>query len=79
MSFVTSGPVTPFQNNGAQPIKTPGSTVALLPNSATWIGAYAYVTDATLTPITGLGLAPIGGGGNLCPVFCIAAGSWIIL
>jgi len=79
MSLVQSTPVTSFTNNGAQPIKTPGSTVAALPNSATWIGAYAYATDCTLTPITGLGLAPIGGGGNLCPVFCIAAGSWIIL
>lgn len=44
-------------------------TVATLPVSATAPLGFAIVTDATLTMITGLGLAPVGGGANIVPVF----------
>ena len=42
-------------------------TVATLPTAVE--GALASVTDATLTMITGLGVAPTGGGANHVPVF----------
>lgn len=51
----------------------PGYTVAGLPSTAATgkvAGAQAMVTDATLTVITGLGLAPTGGGANTVPVYC---------
>lgn len=40
-------------------------------------GALAMVDDATLTAITGLGLAPTGGGGNKVPVYG-ASGGWLM-
>lgn len=42
-------------------------TVATLPTAVE--GAIAYISDATLTTITGLGLAPTGGGANKSPVY----------
>jgi hypothetical protein len=51
-------------------------TVATLPTFIA--GALAYITDATLTAITGLGLAPIGGGANQVPVYADNVG-WKIL
>lgn len=44
-------------------------TVATLPAAATAPLGFAIVTDATLTMITGLGLAPTGGGANTVPCF----------
>lgn len=41
-------------------------------------GAMAFVIDATLTAITGLGLAPIGGGSNKVPVYSDGT-QWLIL
>lgn len=53
-------------------------TVAMLPTAASFPYALAFVTDATLTAITGLGLPPIGGGPNIVPVFSDGTG-WFIL
>lgn len=53
-----------------------GYTVAALP--AGMAGQLAYVTDATLTMITGLGLPPVGGGANKVPVFHDGT-NWLIL
>lgn len=53
----------------------PSYTVATLPAGA--VGALAFITDATLTAITGLGLAPIGGGANKVVVYY--DGAWKIL
>lgn len=47
-------------------------TVATLPTPVE--GMYAGVSDATLTIITGLGLAPVGGGANHVPVYADNAG-----
>ena len=45
-------------------------TVSGLPSASTkGAGSLAFVTDATLTAITGLGLAPTGGGSNKVPVY----------
>jgi len=53
-------------------------TVATLPNpTVAGDGALAIVTDATLTAITGLGLAPTGGGANIVPVY-VAGGVWLM-
>lgn len=53
-------------------------TVATLPPAATAPLGFAIVTDATLTMITGLGVAPTGGGANVVPVFNDQT-SWKIL
>lgn len=50
-------------------------TVATLP-AAPAVGATAFVTDAMATIITGLGLAPVGGGTNKVPVYY--DGAWKI-
>lgn len=50
-------------------------TVATLP-AAPAVGATAFVTDAVATIITGLGLAPVGGGANKVPVYY--DGAWKI-
>lgn len=50
-------------------------TVATLP--AGNVGALAFVTDAVATAITGLGLAPVGGGSNKVVVYY--DGAWKIL
>lgn len=50
-------------------------TVATLP-AAPAVGATAFVTDAVATIITGLGLAPVGGGTNKVP--CYYDGAWKI-
>lgn len=55
-----------------------GVTVASLPSAAANQGGFAFVTDATLTAITGLGLAVTGGGTNKVPVYSDGA-NWIIL
>lgn len=66
-SYTGSGPVLP------------SSTVAALPSAATaGAGRMRLVTDATLTAITGLGLAPVGGGANLVPVYSTGA-AWVLL
>lgn len=62
---------------GTKPLQNLASfTVATLPGGT--VGELAMVTDATLTMITGLGLAPVGGGGNTVPVFRDNAG-WKII
>lgn len=54
-------------------------TVANLPAaSAALTGAHAFVTDATATAITGLGLAVTGGGANKVVVYCDGT-NWLIL
>lgn len=47
----------------------PAYTVATLPSAATYAHGMAMVTDATATAITGLGIAPVGGGANKVPVY----------
>ncbi len=60
------------------PIVHPSYTVATLPSAATYIYGIVFVTDATLTTITGLGLAPTGGGSNKVP--CYSDGTnWLML
>ncbi len=62
-----------------QPPKVPSYTVATLPSAATsGLGSLAMVTDSTLTAITGLGLAPTGGGGNKVMVYSDGT-SWLML
>jgi hypothetical protein len=51
-------------------------TVATLPTSVE--GAHASISDATLTMITGLGLAPVGGSNNHVPVIADNVG-WKIV
>ena len=51
-------------------------TVATLPTAVE--GALASISDATLTMITGLGLAPVGAGANHVPVFADNVG-WKII
>lgn len=80
-------PIAVASGNGAQ-TQTTGATikngyvklvsyaVAGLPATPD-DGALAIVTDATLTAITGLGLAPTGGGGNKVPVYG-AGGGWLM-
>lgn len=57
----------------------PSYTVATLPAAASvGAGGMAFVTDATLTAITGLGTTAIGGGSNKVPVYTDGT-NWIIL
>lgn len=59
-------------------IKAKNYIVSGLPTASSWAGGLVYVTDATLTVITGLGLAVTGGGSN--KVICYSDGTnWIIL
>lgn len=51
----------------SSPFVLPKYTVATLPAGSE--GMLAMVTDATLTAITGLGVAPTGGGVNHVPVY----------
>lgn len=53
-------------------------TVATLPAAATAPLGFAIVTDATLNMITGLGVAPTGGGANIVPVFNNGT-NWLII
>ena len=55
----------------------PSSVVASLPASPP-DGLLYLATDCTLTAITGLGLAPTGGGTNKVPVYS-ASGGWLML
>lgn len=55
----------------------PTYVVASLP-AAPPDGQLAMATDCTLTAITGLGLAPTGGGSNKVPVYG-AGGGWLML
>lgn len=52
-------------------------TVATLPAAASNTGKMAYVTDAVATPITGLGLAPVGSGLNTVKVWSNGT-AWLI-
>lgn len=56
-----------------------GSTiVGSLPSAASVpVGSWAVVTDATLTPITGLGLAAVGSGANTAKVWSNGA-AWLV-
>lgn len=58
-------------------VKLVSYTTAALPATPD-DGALALVTDATLTAITGLGLAPTGGGANKVVVYG-AGGGWLML
>lgn len=61
------------------PVRTAQYTVGTLPSAAgAGTGALGFVTDATLTAITGLGLAPVGGGTNKVPVYSDGS-SWIVV
>lgn len=53
-------------------------TVATLPAASLATGQLTFVTDATLTAITGLGLSPTGGGANKVPVYSDGT-NWIII
>jgi hypothetical protein len=60
------------------PVVHKSYTVATLPAAASYQYGIAFVTDATLTTITGLGLAPTGGGANKVPVYSDGT-NWIML
>lgn len=63
---------------GSGPI-LPATTVASLPSAASaGVGRMRLVTDATLSAITGLGLAPVGGGANIVPVYSTGS-AWVLL
>lgn len=68
--------LTPAQVQTMVPPKLPNYLVAALPAGA--LGDMAIVTDAVLTSITGLGLAPTGGGANKVPVYHDGA-QWLML
>lgn len=51
------------------PAQLPQVAVASLPSASANPGKQYIVTDALATPITGLGLAPVGGGANLVKVW----------
>lgn len=53
-------------------------TVATLPAAASFAYGIVFVTDSTATAITGLGLAPVGGGANIVPVYSDGTG-WKII
>lgn len=72
----TSSPLIVLDVNG--PIGAKVYTVATLPSATVRSGQLAFVSDATLTAITGLGLAPTGGGANFVPVYSDGAG-WKII
>ena len=57
-------------------VRLPASTVAGLP--APLSGMTGFVSDSTLALAAGIGLAPVGGGGNFVPVHANAAPAWII-
>lgn len=60
------------------PVTAKEYTVASLPSASTYAYSFAFVTDAIATAITGLGLAPVGGGSNKVPVYSDGT-SWLIL
>lgn len=60
------------------PVIVKNYTVATLPSAASNQYGHAFVTDATLTAITGLGLSPTGGGSNKVPVYSDGT-SWLML
>lgn len=60
------------------PVVHKNYTVATLPAAATYPYGLAFVTDATLTAVTGLGLAPTGGGANKVPVYSDGT-NWLML
>jgi hypothetical protein len=53
-------------------------TVATLPAAASNTYGIVFITDSTATAITGLGLAPVGGGANVVPCYS-DGGGWKIL
>lgn len=72
----------------AKGLATAASSVAIIPQMPSSLvmnlpasppdGLLYLATDCTLTAITGLGLAPTGGGGNKVPVYS-ASGGWLML
>ncbi len=60
------------------PVTAKEYTVSGLPSASTYAYSFAFVTDAVATAITGLGLAPVGGGSNKVPVYSDGTG-WFIL
>lgn len=75
---LTPNNVVAITNTATTPPVLPNFTVAGLPSAVTsGSGALAFVTDATLTIIAGLGLSPTGGGANKVPVYSDGA-NWII-
>ncbi|MDE2233592.1 MAG: hypothetical protein KGJ90_05830 [Patescibacteria group bacterium] len=77
--FVGIGTTSPHISlDVAGPIGAQVYTVATLPSATVRSGQFAFVSDATLTAITGLGLAPTGGGTNFVPVYSDGAG-WKII
>mgnify|MGYP001594517098 CR=1 FL=1 len=89
-AIILQSPVPVASGTGAQTItvglvvkngtaKVSSYTVATLPSaSLSGQGALAIVSDATLTTITGLGLAPTGGGANIVPVYSDGT-NWLML
>lgn len=55
----------------------PVYTVATLPAAADNKGVSVLVSDAVATPITGLGLAPVGGAANIVKVWSNGT-AWLI-
>jgi hypothetical protein len=76
---VAVGQITPATKLDVDgPIGTKTYLVAALPVATGKAGMLAFVSDATLTAITGLGLTVIGGGSNFVPVYSDGT-NWIIL
>jgi hypothetical protein len=75
--FGTRLTLTNINGTFTVPVAKPSYLTANLP---TGIAAYseAYVTDSTTTVITGLGLAPTGGGANKVPVYTTDGTNWLI-
>jgi len=73
----STSPATTLDVGG--PVKIKNYTVATLPSASTvGFGALAFVSDATLTAITGLGTTVVGGGSSKVPVYSDGT-NWIIL
>lgn len=71
--------LTGIWNFSTKPPRLPNLTVATLPAAAVGnTGSLAYVTDATLGAIAGLGTAAIGGGTNKVVVYSDGT-NWVIL
>lgn len=69
--------VTNSAGNVTLGFQMPSYVVANLPVTPV-TGLLAMATDCTQTAITGLGLAPTGGGNHTVPVYSVASG-WIML
>lgn len=62
----------------ASTVQPTSTTVGKLPPALNAAGTMRFVTDATATAITGLGLTAVGGGGNKVLVYSDGS-NWIIL